>query len=137
MVKEVPYKVELPPKRKLHMASCGVVVDSKGNILLTRRARRLIYPHAWVVPGGHTDAGEFIVDGCLREIAEEVGIEVQHTSDSEYTFMGKEVLVRPLFMFESVWNRDIKEVSVPYNHHLIMFFEIRLQQDMSDIEPAL
>jgi 8-oxo-dGTP pyrophosphatase MutT (NUDIX family) len=57
----------------------GRMVDVSGGaaFLLCRRASRL-NSHAaqWALPGGRVDPGESAVDAALRELAEEVGIEL-------------------------------------------------------------
>ena len=45
--------------------------------------------------------------------------------------------VEPLNLFESVWNKDMKEASVPRNHHLIMFFKVNMAVNPSAIALTL
>lgn len=53
------------------------VFDSEKKLLLTRRNSNLrVFPHAWVMPGGHIDLGESLEEGVVREIKEETGIQV-------------------------------------------------------------
>uniref|UniRef100_A0A8C4RCS9 Nudix (nucleoside diphosphate linked moiety X)-type motif 17 n=1 Tax=Eptatretus burgeri TaxID=7764 RepID=A0A8C4RCS9_EPTBU len=66
------------------LRACGVEVgvsvilqSSDHNILLTRRASHLkLFPGYWVPPGGHIDPPEQITAAGLRELQEEVGIQV-------------------------------------------------------------
>ena len=55
-------------------ASCGVVVDERGRVLIGRRAGD---PHAglWDVLGGFLEPGESPEDGLRRELREEIGVE--------------------------------------------------------------
>ena len=61
----------------------GIPPDRYGSreaaIILTRRSLRL-KNHAgqWALPGGRLDAGESPEDTALRELAEEVGLELDH-----------------------------------------------------------
>ena len=49
----------------------------EGAILLTRRAPRLnAHAGQWALPGGRLDAGETPIDAALREMHEEVGLNV-------------------------------------------------------------
>lgn len=54
-----------------HIVSAGgIVEDGHGNILLVK-AR----DDGWVYPGGITEVGENLIDGVIREIKEESGID--------------------------------------------------------------
>jgi len=54
-----------------HIVSAGgIVEDGKGNVLLVKA-----HDDGWVFPGGITEAGENLIDGVLREIKEESGID--------------------------------------------------------------
>jgi 8-oxo-dGTP pyrophosphatase MutT (NUDIX family) len=59
------------------VAVCVTVRDGLPRLLLTRRAPRLrAHAGQWALPGGRRDAGETATDGALRELAEEVGLEL-------------------------------------------------------------
>ncbi|WP_342476443.1 NUDIX domain-containing protein [Paenibacillus sp. FSL H7-0350] len=54
-----------------HIVSAGgIVEDGKGNILLVKA-----HDDGWVYPGGITEIGENLMDGLIREIKEESGID--------------------------------------------------------------
>lgn len=63
-----------------HAAVALVVVGNEageGAILLTRRSARLnAHTGQWALPGGRIDAGETPVDAALREMREEIGLDV-------------------------------------------------------------
>ena len=59
------------------VAVCVVVRDGLPCLLLTRRAAGLrAHAGQWALPGGRRDDGETAIDGALRELAEEVGLEL-------------------------------------------------------------
>jgi ADP-ribose pyrophosphatase YjhB (NUDIX family) len=50
----------------------GITFDRHGRVLLVRDDDR-----GWSVPGGRVEAGERLVDACVRELREETGLEVR------------------------------------------------------------
>jgi 8-oxo-dGTP pyrophosphatase MutT (NUDIX family) len=59
------------------VAVCVIVRDGRPCLLLTRRAAGLrAHAGQWALPGGRRDEGETAIDGALRELAEEVGLEL-------------------------------------------------------------
>ena len=55
----------------------GVVIDS-GRVLIARRCSHLRMGGMWEFPGGKVDAGEIPEAALVRELAEELGIDVTH-----------------------------------------------------------
>ena len=52
------------------------IVNRKGEILLVKSGN---WNGKWVVPGGHVELGERIVDALRREVMEEVGLKINVT----------------------------------------------------------
>lgn len=48
-------------------------------LLCHRHPGRKWYPNVWDVPGGHIDPGESRIDALVRELREELGIEIDTT----------------------------------------------------------
>ncbi len=55
---------------------CAVIVDDRGRILAAKRPRAKSLPHKWEFPGGKIDAFETEIDALLREIKEELDVEI-------------------------------------------------------------
>ncbi len=69
--------VDLPELKQAAVAVCVTVRDGVPCLLLTRRASRLrAHAGQWALPGGRREDGESAADGALRELAEEVGLEL-------------------------------------------------------------
>lgn len=62
-----------PPGSHGHLCSTAWVIDPAGSHTLLVRHRRL----GWVVPGGHSEVGESLRAGAMRELAEETGLELE------------------------------------------------------------
>lgn len=87
-----------------HIVSAGgIVEDESGNILLVKA-----HDDGWVYPGGIVEVGENLIDGLIREIKEESGIDaaVQHvvnvisnTEPHQWYDRGIEVPTKVMFDF--------------------------------------
>lgn len=74
-------RVSVPPQDDLRHAAVAVAIvrgeGGHGAFLLTRRATGLrAHPGQWALPGGRVDEGESVQDAVLRELHEEVGLEI-------------------------------------------------------------
>lgn len=54
----------------------AAMVDADGRVLMQRRPERKNHGGLWEFPGGKVEAGEAPVDALVRELAEELGVEV-------------------------------------------------------------
>lgn len=55
------------------VATLGFVENDKGELLIVKERRS----GKWVFPGGQVEVGENLVDGLIREVKEESGIDVE------------------------------------------------------------
>jgi len=77
-------KSEIHSKGYYHNTAHVWLYTANGEILLAQRsATKVICPSLWDVSvAGHVDAGEFIIQAAIREVKEEIGLEL-HTNDLE------------------------------------------------------
>lgn len=122
-------------RKSYYVASCMAVIDVDGKVLLTRRSPRLIFPNAYVLPGGHLDPGESLEQCCARELREECGIDIKIGKPS--TFNGQPVKLESYFAFESVGKPDFKLGTLPPYSHLIVFWKVQLHLKAADIPMKL
>jgi 8-oxo-dGTP diphosphatase len=62
--------------RKITHVAAAVIYGENGTVLLGQRAPGTFYPGYWEFPGGKVEAGETPRDALVRELQEELGIEV-------------------------------------------------------------
>jgi 8-oxo-dGTP diphosphatase len=62
------------PDRKLVVA--GLIIGGDGRVLITQRRADQSLPLQWEFPGGKVEPGEAPVDALVRELREEIGVEV-------------------------------------------------------------
>lgn len=65
-----------PPLRSIHVVA-GVISDVRGRILLARRGADSDLAGLWEFPGGKREPGETSEAALVRELQEELGIEVE------------------------------------------------------------
>ena len=71
----------IPPYATHYIGAGGVVLNDKGELLVvTEKFLRGDRPHYYKLPGGALHPGEHIVDGVIREILEETGVQTRFES---------------------------------------------------------
>ncbi|HEV7871169.1 MAG TPA: CoA pyrophosphatase [Modestobacter sp.] len=71
---------ERPELKQAAVAVCVTVHEGAPALVLTRRAARLrAHAGQWALPGGRRDPGETAVAGALREVREEIGLNLAET----------------------------------------------------------
>ena len=94
----------------------GIVLRKDNKILLIKEVLEDKKEH-WIFPGGGVDFGESVENAALREVKEEIGIDVEIKD-----FLGFKEIIRPQF-----------------DYHSIIFFFIAdpLNNEISKIEKVL
>ncbi len=73
---EVCARGEIIKSGKYHISVEVWIVNSKGQILLTQRHPKKSFPYLWESAGGAVLMGESVIDGAIRELFEEIGINI-------------------------------------------------------------
>ena len=105
--------------KEYHIIVTGVILNSKNEILITRRApHKLLMPLKWELPGGAVVSGETSLQGILRELKEEIGLEF---TKKEAMFL-QEVRGRKHPNFKDMWvfrkDIDTKDITFPDNESI-------------------
>ena len=76
--RKIASREECHKKGLWHRAVYAFVIDEKGNVLLQKRSsQKRLWPNLWdVTVGGHVESGEFGRQALIREVKEELGIEI-------------------------------------------------------------
>ena len=101
-----------------HKAVAMFMINSKGQVLLQKRsANKKMWPNMWdMTAGGHVLAGEFGFEAIIREIQEELGIEI---NKNDILFIGSAVstnikgdVINRHFNEYYIINKDVDETSL-------------------------
>ncbi len=76
MTDEIPYK---SPAKKVphHNIAVGILVNAKKEALIAHRPENVMLGGLWEFPGGKQKPSESIEDACVRELKEELSVDVQ------------------------------------------------------------
>ena len=101
-------------KGEYHLVVTALIMNSKNEILISKRAAHKRYPLMWECNGGSILAGETSLEGIIREIKEELGIEF---TKKEAIFLKEIKDDRPIPDFKDIWlfkaDVDKKEITLP------------------------
>ena len=61
----------------IEVAACGLVRRQDGKLLFAKSPK---WSNKWVIPGGHMEIGETIIDATLREVKEETRLDVTYVT---------------------------------------------------------
>lgn len=87
----------------------GVLIDARGNFLLTSRPVGKVYAGYWEFPGGKLEAGESVEQALRRELHEELGITIGPAKPWQVTVMDyAHARVRLHFCKVFVWQGDFE-----------------------------
>ncbi|MCW5682133.1 MAG: 8-oxo-dGTP diphosphatase MutT [Xanthobacteraceae bacterium] len=71
---------------KLLLVAACALIDADGRVLIARRPANKEMAGLWEFPGGKVDDGERLEQTLIRELKEELGIEVQEACLAPLTF---------------------------------------------------
>ena len=94
----------------LLVAAC-VLLDGEGRVLIAKRPEGRSFAGLWEFPGGKVEAGESPEQAVIRELAEELGIDIAAADLSPLTFASHAYpdfhLLMPLFLCRR-WRGEVK-----------------------------
>ena len=99
------------PARPLLLVAAVALVDADGRVLIARRPEGKSMAGLWEFPGGKVEAGERPEGALIRELHEELGIEVHDSCLAPLTFASHAYesfhLLMPVFACRR-WNGEVR-----------------------------
>ena len=87
-----------PTPARLLLVTAAALIDVDGRVLVQRRPLNGALGGLWEFPGGKLEPGERPESGLIRELREELGIEVDQASLSPITFASADIGDRHLVL---------------------------------------
>ncbi|XP_064444460.1 nucleoside diphosphate-linked moiety X motif 17 isoform X4 [Mirounga angustirostris] len=115
---------ELPTNRGVDLGVAIMLQSSDQTVLLTRRTRTLsVSPNLWVSPGGHVELDEELLDGGLRELWEESGLQLPQ---GQFSWV-------PLGLWESAYPPRLSW-GLPKYHHIILYLLVVSRESQQQLQ---
>jgi mutator protein MutT len=90
----------------------GGILRRNGKLFLChRRPERTSYPDLWDLPGGHVNEDETIGDALVRELDEELGIQVEPPQGDPWVTLESNDLQLHLFLIDT-WEGEPRNLAV-------------------------
>jgi mutator protein MutT len=121
-----------------HHVSCGLLVRAGRVFLVHRSPSKAWYPNVWDLPGGHLEPGETNRQALVRELREELSVEIAPTSGNALLTRQEAGLFLEVWRVEE-WDGDIINAA-PDEHDAVGWFSLdeALSLDLADGDyPAL
>lgn len=122
-----------------HIVITGIIQNSENQILITRRNKnKKVYPGLWECTGGSVKAEESSIEAVIREINEEIGIELKPTEGKLLGTIQRSNYFRDIWKFR----RDVLKEEINYNDGEVIDFKwVSLEEyadlyDKGDIVPS-
>ncbi|XP_003793835.1 nucleoside diphosphate-linked moiety X motif 17 [Otolemur garnettii] len=120
-------RAELPTDRGVDLGVAVILQSSDETVLLTRRTSNLrISPNLWVPPGGHVELHEELLDGGLRELWEESGLQLPQ---SQFSWV-------PLGLWESAYPPRLSW-GFPKYHHMVLYLLVISQESQQQLQAQI
>ncbi|KAM9241803.1 LOW QUALITY PROTEIN: nucleoside diphosphate-linked moiety X motif 17 [Dugong dugon] len=118
---------ELPTNRGVDLGVAVILQSSDQTVLLTRRTRTLsISPDLWVPPSGHVELEEELLDGGLRELWEESGLQLSQGQFSRVL----------LGLWESASPPRLSW-GFPKYHHIVLYLLVISQESQQQLQAQI
>ena len=113
-----------------HIVITGIIQNSRSQILITRRNKnKKVYPGLWECTGGSVKAEESSIEAVIREINEEIGVELKPT---EGKLLGT---IQRSNYFRDVWKfkKDVLKEDINYNYGEVIDFKWVSLEEYADL----
>ena len=98
-------------ERPVLLVAAAALVDPDGRVLIAQRPEGKAMAGLWEFPGGKVGPGETPEEALIRELAEELGIDVTENCLAPFTFASHRYedfhLLMPLYVCR-VWNGSVR-----------------------------
>jgi 8-oxo-dGTP diphosphatase len=98
---------DAPPGRLV----AGVLRLNGQTLLCHRQPDRASWPHVWDLPGGHVDDDESVAEALVRELGEELGVQIEAPKGSPWMTIVLDGLELNLYLIDR-WEGEPRNVAL-------------------------
>jgi len=119
-----------------HQIVAVILLRPGGALLCHRAPARLAYPDVWDFPGGHVEPGEDPWDALRREVAEELGVELEGVDGGPVLRRVDQQRSLDLTVWASRrWRGEVSNMQ-PHEHDAIGWFTAAQMEELTLADPA-
>jgi mutator protein MutT len=108
----------------------AAAIRREGSLLLCRRGEhREWYPGVWDLPGGHIEAGEAPQGALVRELREELGIDIDPPSRPADAIVADVELSTAIWLVDR-WESEVRNLA-PAEHDAVEWFNLAELSELS------
>lgn len=111
---------------------CAVIRNSENHYLMVQRSENMSHPLSWEFPGGKVQSGETAEEAIIREIREELSLEVntiQRLPRVEWEYSDKKIGLLPIICEIRSGNLQLHE------HRSQLWLSLLSLPDLNILEP--
>jgi 8-oxo-dGTP diphosphatase len=116
------HPAHLHPVRQPHRVACALLIRENRVFLAHRSPAKAWFPDVWDLPGGHLEAGESSAQALVRELREELGVDIAAPEGHPLVTHRSADLVLSVWLVEA-WRGDIANAA-PEEHDAIGWFTL-------------
>lgn len=96
-----------------HIITVGIIMNSKNQLLITKRAPHKTLGLMWEFSGGSVQSGETSLEGILRELKEEIGVQFTK-KDAIFLKEKRKDIAPPGFKDMWLFRKDVKDEEITF-----------------------
>ena len=96
-----------------HIITVGIIMNSKNQLLITKRAPNKKLGLMWEFSGGSVQSGETSLEGILRELKEEIGVQFTK-KDAIFLKEKRKDIAPPGFKDMWLFRKDVKDEEITF-----------------------
>ena len=121
-INKFAYRGDTLQEDEFHLVINAWIINDKNQFLITQRAPHKSHGCMWECTGGSALAGETAMDTCVREIKEELGIDIDRTTAKNLGFIKRYFPHKNDILHTYIFKSNVKSENIKIQEEEVMNF---------------